>query len=267
MRAGQRGGVQQDAAGARKAHGLVSFRGRRGRRPRPAAAGCGRAAAPAAHRRPPSRASHARSALSTSSCQRPAGSRKSASVSRALTSSSSAGPGRPGRAMVAPNARHAVAPVAGVSGSPCGATRSGPGARGRRAGRCTSGVPGAGGAANGTDMGDEAQQVMVGLRPVHPGDLVVLAVGVVVAAWLWPSSCPRPAWACPGPAARWPAGRAAGAARRESTPGSSVGPSQPQFQLRLWPWPSRLPSWLASLCRKVVADQVGSVKPSCETRS
>ena len=30
---------------------------------------------------------------------------------------------------------------------------------------------------------------------------------------------------------------------------SAVGPSMPQFQLRLWPWPSRLPSPLASLWR------------------
>jgi hypothetical protein len=183
MRAGQRGGVQQDAAGARKAHGLVSFRGRQGRRPRPAAAGCGRAAAPAAHRRPPSRASHA-----ARRCRLPApaaGRQQEVGVGLAGVEQQQQRRSRPPGAGNggAEDARHAVAPVAGVQwlarAAPPGQVRA-PAGVGQAV--VPAGSQGQAAPANGTDMGDEAQQVMVGLRPVQPGDLVVLAVGVVVAA-------------------------------------------------------------------------------------
>ena len=44
--------------------------------------------------------------------------------------------------------------------------------------------------------------------------------------------------------------------------GSSVGPSQPQFQLSLSLDPSRLPSPLASLCFSLYETRSYSVKPS-----
>ena len=91
-------------------------------------------------------------------------------------------------------------------------------------------------------------RVRLGKAPVEPGDLVVLAIGVVVAAL-------RAAELVAGQQHRHalrqeqrreqvarPGARAA-----RSTPGSSVGPSTPQFQLRLWAWPSAPFSRLASL--------------------
>jgi hypothetical protein len=44
---------------------------------------------------------------------------------------------------------------------------------------------------------------------------------------------------------------------------SSVGPSAPWFQDRLWSWPSRLSSPLASLCLSLYLTRSCSVKPSC----
>ena len=87
------------------------------------------------------------------------------------------------------------------------------------------------------------------VRPVDPGDLVVLAVGVVVAA----AACGRArrraaASARPGSATAWPGSCAAAGPGSASTSGSSVGPSTPQFQLRLCVSPSSPPSPLASLC-------------------
>ena len=66
----------------------------------------------------------------------------------------------------------------------------------------------------------------------------------------------RAASACPGRGTAWPGSCAAGAPRRALTSGSSVSPSTPQFQERLSSVPSRLPSWLASLCLLVVGDEV-----------
>ena len=43
--------------------------------------------------------------------------------------------------------------------------------------------------------------------------------------------------------------------------GSSVGPSTPQFQLRFWSLPSRPSSPLASLCLRVVGDEVVEREP------
>ena len=93
--------------------------------------------------------------------------------------------------------------------------------------------------------------------PVEPAELVVLAVGVVVAALRPPRSRRRPAAS---------ARRGRGAASRGSsaicrsrsafTTGSSVSPSTPQFQERLSVVPSRLSSRFASLCRSLVADEV-----------
>ncbi len=86
---------------------------------------------------------------------------------------------------------------------------------------------------------------------------VVLAVGVVVAA----AACGRSrrrrrASARPAKAAASRAGCATGARAARASPGSSVGPSTPQFHDRLLSLPSRLSSPLASLCLCVVADEV-----------
>src|SRR5262249_53403536 len=51
--------------------------------------------------------------------------------------------------------------------------------------------------------------------------------------------------------------------RSELTSGSSVGPSTPQFQLRLSSVPSRLSSRFASLCFSLYETRSASVKPSC----
>ena len=80
--------------------------------------------------------------------------------------------------------------------------------------------------------GDEVRQGEIGPSPVDPGDLVVLAVGVVVAAL----RCGRvrrrrPASACPVRAAGWPAARAAGGPRSALIAGSVVAPSTPQLTL------------------------------------
>src|SRR4030095_2640452 len=52
-------------------------------------------------------------------------------------------------------------------------------------------------------------------------------------------------------------------ARSESTLGSAVGPSLPQFQDRLWLSPSRFSSPLASLCLSLYDTRSVSVNPSC----
>ncbi len=51
-------------------------------------------------------------------------------------------------------------------------------------------------------------------------------------------------------------------ARSRSTSGSSVSPSAPQFQDRLWLSPSRLSSPLASLCFSLYDTRSCRVKPS-----
>jgi hypothetical protein len=50
--------------------------------------------------------------------------------------------------------------------------------------------------------------------------------------------------------------------RSDSIAGSSVGPSTPQFQLRFWSLPSRLPSPFASLCFWSYETTSLSVNPS-----
>ena len=67
----------------------------------------------------------------------------------------------------------------------------------------------------------------------------------------------------PGRAAAWRGSCAAGAPRSALIAGSSVGPSTPQFQDRLWLSPSLLPSPLASLCFSLYETRSCSVKPSC----
>ena len=93
-----------------------------------------------------------------------------------------------------------------------------------------------------------ASRSCVGRGPVEPGDLVVLAVGVVVAllgaAHLVPAEQHRDAEGQQQggehrPGLAGPQGQHAG---------SSVGPSAPQFHERLSSVPSRLASPLASLC-------------------
>ena len=97
--------------------------------------------------------------------------------------------------------------------------------------------------------------------PVDPGDLVVLAVGVVVAtlgaAALVTGGDHRDAV---GQAQRRHQVRGLPAAQRDDA-GSSVSPSTPKFQERLLSVPSRLPSPLASLCLVVVAHQVAQREP------
>ena len=94
--------------------------------------------------------------------------------------------------------------------------------------------------------------------PVHPGDLVVLAIGVVVAV-LGAARPRRPsaASACPASSSSVAITLRRMRSRSSRIAGSSVGPSTPQFQLRLSSWPSRLSSPLASLCLLVVGDEVG----------
>jgi hypothetical protein len=95
---------------------------------------------------------------------------------------------------------------------------------------------------------DELDQLCVGRRPVDPADRIVLEVGVVVAAR-------RAAELVAAEQQRYALGEqesreqiAPRALASASTAGSSVGPSTPQFQLRLSSDPSRLPPSLASLC-------------------
>ena len=109
------------------------------------------------------------------------------------------------------------------------------------------------------------RRVALGEAPVEPGDLVVLAIGVVVAALRAgrtrrrPAASARPATGTASRAGCAPAARAA-----RVRPGSSVGPSTPQFQLRLCAWPSgcRSRGWprCAARCR---TRGRRSVKPSC----
>ena len=67
----------------------------------------------------------------------------------------------------------------------------------------------------------------------------------------------RAASARPARGAASRAGCAAAARAARATSGSSVGPSTPQFQERLSSLPSRLSSRFASLCLRVVGDEVG----------
>ena len=87
-------------------------------------------------------------------------------------------------------------------------------------------------------------------RPVEPADLVVLAVGVVVAVLRAADLVAgERASARPATASGWRRSSCiCRVAQRLDRPASSVGPSTPQFQLRLSSMPSRLPSPLASLC-------------------
>ena len=100
--------------------------------------------------------------------------------------------------------------------------------------------------------------------PVLPGDLVVLAPRVVVAA-LGPShlvaargSSGTP-WDSRSVVSRLRCWRA----RSSRISGSSVGPSAPQFHDRLSSVPSRLSSRFASLCLSLYETRSASVKPSC----
>ena len=99
--------------------------------------------------------------------------------------------------------------------------------------------------------------------PVEPRDLVVLAVGVVVAALgaaeLVAAEQHRHALR---QQQRGRAGCAAGGRAGRAIAGSSVGPSTPQFHERLCDSPSRLSSPLASLCLSLYETRSRSVKPS-----
>jgi hypothetical protein len=182
----------------------------------------------------------------------PAGRWKRVSAVAALNSSSSGCRVAPGRADAgAQHARHAVVPVsASAARRQCARTR--PGRQAAASGRPVyqRGASGSRWRRSASRWAVKSQQVLVGQRPVDPGDGVVLAVGVVVAAL---AVAEFVAGGQHRRALRQQHGgqqRAlqAGAALRTS--GSVVGPSQPQFQLRLWPWPSRLSSPLASLWRR-----------------
>ena len=101
--------------------------------------------------------------------------------------------------------------------------------------------------------GDEAPRegghLGVGVGPVVPGDLVVLAVGVVVALLGAAELVAAEQHAGrPRTAAGWRAGSRRWLRRSAMISGSSVGPSTPQFHERLSSVPSRLSSPLASLC-------------------
>ena len=92
-----------------------------------------------------------------------------------------------------------------------------------------------GAAAQRTSRRDEGRAgPCVDVLPVEPGDLVVLAVGVVVAA----AGCGRArrrrsASARRSTAAAWPAGCAPAAPAAPAPPGRRSAPSTPQFQERL----------------------------------
>ena len=109
----------------------------------------------------------------------------------------------------------------------------------------------------------ERQQVGVDGVPVEPRDLVVLAVGVVVAA-LGPTQlvAARGSSGPPGTTGAWRRGCGADAARSARMSGSSVGPSTPQFHDRLCDSPSRLSSPLASLSFSLYETRSLSGKPS-----
>ena len=97
----------------------------------------------------------------------------------------------------------------------------------------------------------ELQQLDAALvqLPIEPADLVVLAVGVVVAV-LGAADLVAAAesWARLAKEAGWPENCASGARGAAMISGSSVGPSAPMFQEWLSLVPSRLSSPLASLC-------------------
>src|SRR5215470_12378599 len=84
-------------------------------------------------------------------------------------------------------------------------------------------------------------------RPIEPARFVVLAIGVVVTG-LRTTSSPIPIIGTPKESIVNVKKFLICRFRNASTPGSSEGPSTPQFQLRLSSVPSRLPSPFASLC-------------------
>ncbi len=99
-------------------------------------------------------------------------------------------------------------------------------------------------------------------RPIDPGDLVVLAVGVVVARWVRPISSPASSIGTP-----WDSSSVARKlrfcrSRRTRMSGSSEEPSAPQFQDRLSLLPSRPPSPLAWLCLRSQETRSARVNPS-----
>ncbi len=73
--------------------------------------------------------------------------------------------------------------------------------------------------------------------------------GLLLPPWLWPNSSPAASMGVPCANSVVASKARCRRRRRALTTGSEVGPSQPQFQLRLWPWPSRLFSPLAWLWR------------------
>ena len=93
--------------------------------------------------------------------------------------------------------------------------------------------------------------------PIEPADLVVLAVGVVVAA-LRAARSRRPPAASARPARRtaWPAGCASAARAARDVRRRRSRPRRRSSSCRLWSLPSRLSSPLASLCLSLVAHQV-----------
>ena len=99
---------------------------------------------------------------------------------------------------------------------------------------------------------DELEEGLVAIAhlfPVHPGQLVVLAIGVVVAGLRAPDLVAHQQH---GRSLREQQSAATAPrrmrSRRSPISGSSETPSTPQFQLRLSSCPSRLSSPLASLC-------------------
>ncbi len=98
-------------------------------------------------------------------------------------------------------------------------------------------------------LGDlvEVEPGVVGV-PVHPGDLVVVAVGVVVAALGAAALVAGGDHGTPVDRHNVAIRLAACLRRSARTAASSVSPSTPQFQERLLSVPSRLSSPLATLC-------------------
>ena len=98
--------------------------------------------------------------------------------------------------------------------------------------------------------GDKAKErlLLIYLLPIEPTDLIVLAVGVVVAALGAAHLIAHEHHRSPLREQQDGEEIADLATAQRVDAGSSVGPSAPKFQLSFWLLPSRLSSPLASLC-------------------
>jgi hypothetical protein len=100
----------------------------------------------------------------------------------------------------------------------------------------------------GDQLPAELEQLLVCPHPLVPGDLVILALGVVVAELGATDLIPPRSMGTPWDSSSVARKSRCCWARRARTATSSVSPSAPQFQERLSSVPSRFSSPLASLC-------------------